>query len=220
MATATLNIKSAPANPSRRSPTSSLTLKLNPELMQTLTEMTNLQLAKAASPRDVEEYSAGLIETSVAQYRLQKCQIERMQKTNDKTAAPDGPDDSRSRSLSEDNQNRVIVCLLSKMKVREVSTRFHIGDSTVRRIAKKRMPSPETIQTILFLNDRAHDGSGACIGGIQAIAEKCHVPEAIVSAVLQNQQPCAHRRVGRNYRPEAQRNLHHLSAKQAERAEE
>ena len=101
---------------------------------------------------------------------------------------PDGEQRMAWGRLSRADEDRVVVALLQKTTIRDIAVRFRIGETTVRRIRQRRMPTPEKIQTVLFLWTRTVNGEQS-IGGIRAIAERCGVSEHIANAIIQNHAP-------------------------------
>lgn len=94
------------------------------------------------------------------------------------------PADQTWVKVTRDQEDRIIAALLGGMKIGPCHERFHRSETTIRRIWKKRGPSAETIQRILFLNDDYHFS-----GGVPAIAKAVGVSESIVRTVLANHKP-------------------------------
>lgn len=95
--------------------------------------------------------------------------------------------DAHRRRLSGEEQDKIVVSTLSGTKISAVATCWGLGGSTIRRILKRRMPSPETIQQILFLVSKQYDGDQFI--NTSAIAQRCGVSEAVVSAIVANHRP-------------------------------
>jgi hypothetical protein len=180
MATATLPI---PPKTRRRalaeqvgepSATGDLRLRFSDEIMSSLSEMADL--AHAEVPTFVLE----LVESQIADFRARKPEIDRM--LRDKTPPPDEISNNIGRRMSSEDEERVVVMLLEGTKVSAVAKRFSKGESTIRRTWKKRAPSAETIQRILFLGTRPWNDDGESTGGIQGIAERCGVSRIVAEA--------------------------------------
>jgi hypothetical protein len=219
MATATVNI--VPAKPGRWPRTSELNLRLDHKLFETLLEMArfafsgerklesklvgNTNVLRCEGRKVLETFAAMLLESSIAEFRLRKIPNDFLIR-KEKTPDPPLVEDQRQphwRRPSQQDEEKIVISLLEGVKVEPCAQRFGRGASTIRRIWKRRGPSPETIQTILHLNGKAHDGSES-IGGIRAIAQKCGVSENIANAIIKNLKPLTpfSTVVGRGYQPE------------------
>lgn len=97
---------------------------------------------------------------------------------------------SRNRGMPMEEKARIVVALLKKTPVSAIATNFGISETTVRRVRTECMPDPETVQRILHLHTNAakYGEDGKCVS-VAEIAERCHVAESIVSAVLSNHKP-------------------------------
>jgi hypothetical protein len=77
------------------------------------------------------------------------------------------------------------------MKIPQLAERWHVGDSTIRRVlqqGKKPGVGAETVQRILHLAAKRYDGD-EYISGVPAIAKAVGESERVVSAVLANHRP-------------------------------
>jgi hypothetical protein len=177
MATATSIQAAKQPGPPKMNP---LKLRLNAQLLQTLIQMSELAHCEVAA------YAGELIETAAAEFRARKIPLDFLVR-NDKTPDPPAREQCRPhlRNLSREDEERVVVAILQKTKVKDVALRFRIGESTVRRILKRRGPAAEMIQRVLFL----HSKSGEEHIGVPGIAEATGVGPIVVEAIIQNYQP-------------------------------
>jgi len=97
----------------------------------------------------------------------------------------------RRRSLSGEDEAKVLAALEAGLKVDAVAERFSVGGSTIRRIrerAKKRaLPDARIIQKILFLSAKRYNGGEFL--SVPKIAKMVGEPEGTVAAVLAAHRP-------------------------------
>src|SRR6266481_2737817 len=96
---------------------------------------------------------------------------------------PDGEQRTAWGRLSRDDEDRVIVAMLQKTKVKDIALRFRVGESTVRRIQRRRGPTAETIQKVLFLHNRNEHI------GVAGIVEATGTSPIVAEAIIQNYRP-------------------------------
>jgi len=172
--------------PSREA-TNELHLRFNAELLESLMEMAEL------AHSEIAPFVMELVEVQVANFRAKPVPADFLIKP-DKTPVPDaaGNANSHHNKMSPADSTRIAAQHDSGVTIKQLSERWHVGESTIRRAlagAKKRaLPAPEIVQKILYLNAQKYDEHDEFIG-VQAIAETLHLPESVVSAVLSNHKP-------------------------------
>jgi hypothetical protein len=172
-----------------------LTLKFSPPLMESLAQMAELASSKRTGIPEIQSYVIDLVEAQIAEFRCRRIPADFLCR-NDKTPIPEVGDNIKPRGkLSPDDKERIIEQRGAGVSIPELAVRWHCGASSIRRAlqrAKKKraLPSasPEVVQKIIFLNGQKYDTDDKFIE-TQTIAEKCNVPECVVSAVLSNHKP-------------------------------
>jgi Homeodomain-like domain len=174
------------SKPSRES--RELKLKFPRPLIESLAEMAKL------SGAPVNSYVVELLETQIADWRLRRIPADFQYGDADKTPVPETADDSKPYGrLSDEDKIRIIKQHADGMSVPQIAARWHVGDSSVRRVlhpAKKRMLPPETVQKIIFLKSKRHDYDNAHAGNpVVDIAKAVGASESVVQEVLANYKP-------------------------------
>jgi hypothetical protein len=193
MATATLPI---PQKPRRRattgapSVTGELRLRFSPELLSSLAEMAALAHVELAP------YILELLEVQIANFRASRIPADflKLGVTANERAAVQEERKPRGRfrgRFSDEDLAKINEQRDAGMKIPELAERWHVGDSTIRRVlqlGKKPGASPQVVQKIIFLGTKGYDDNDQHIG-VSQIAERCNVPETVVSAVLSSHRP-------------------------------
>jgi len=166
--------------------TNELHLRFNAELMQSLMEMARLAHAELRS------YVMELLECGVADFRAKKIPATFMDldATMPLTAPAADDDVKHHQKISIADREKMISQRSTGMTVREISGRWNIAESTLRRSLskKKRGLSPEKVQQILFHAGRKYDENDEFLG-VQKIAEAVGEPETVVRSVLAAHKP-------------------------------
>jgi hypothetical protein len=93
---------------------------------------------------------------------------------------------SSRRKLSSEDEDRIVICKLAEgMKAPLVAERFNTSPSTVFRIWKRRTPSAEKIQQVLFLAGKTGQEHIA----VEAVAKTCGVSRIVAEGIIQNHKP-------------------------------
>jgi hypothetical protein len=169
-----------------------LSLQLDRERLGILQEMARLAFsgeAKLKTNIDLAAYASMLLDVQIADFLARKIPSNFLKgvTAKDRAAAktPVAADNVRRGSLPEADQEKIIVSLLQGVKVDQLAQRWGRGASTIRRVWKKRAPSPEVIQRILHLNSACGDQ----YIGVPGIAQALGIGQSIVEAVIANYRP-------------------------------
>ncbi len=184
MATATL-----PTIPPKDGHHLGIILRLSDELLKTLSEMASLALSGESKKNiDLAAYAAMLLEVQVADFRARQIPSDFLVRPGNTPDPAPAVENIRRGRLTAADEEKVIASMLQGMKVDLCATRFHTSASTIRRVWKRRGPSPEVIQKVLFLHGKRYDEAGPG-HSVQAIAKACGVSEAVASAIIANHRP-------------------------------
>src|SRR5260370_32650609 len=186
MATATVPI---PTKPSRCSLAEGITLpgdafivRLDQELIKSLAEMAALAHVEVAT------YIVELVQMGIADFRARKIPADFLIRPSNTPDPPPPCDNIRRGRLTAADEEKVIASMLQGMKDDPCATRFHTSASTIRRVWKRRGPSPEVIQKVLFLQGKRYDEAGPG-HSVQAIAKACGVSDAFAAAIIPDHRP-------------------------------
>ncbi|SRR6266446_981311 len=168
--------------------TGELRRKFSRPLMQSLMEMAELASPKRPGITEIQSYVIGLVEAQIAEFRCRRIPADFLCR-NDKTPILEVGDNIKPRGkLSLDEKKRIIEQRGAGVSIPVLAERWHCGASSIRRAlqgAKKRGPTPEKVQQILFHAGHNNDE----FLGVQKIAEAVGESEKVVRSILANHHP-------------------------------
>ncbi len=159
-----------------------LVLRLSDECLKSLSA-----IARGAGCK-VPAFIAELIEVTVVD-RAKHMGESNLFKEND--TPPPVTNALRRRSLTGEDEAKILAALEAGLKVDAVAERFSVGSSTIRRVrerVKKRAQLPASVvQKIIFLAAKKYDGGEFL--SVPKIAKMVGEPEGTVAAVLAVHRP-------------------------------